>query len=156
MNKEIIPGTGLDELKFGLTRDEVKQQFGEPDEIEQYADEDTDEVLNEAWHYDDLELSISFDKDENWKMSTISVSDASFKIAGKEVIGLTKEELDAFISANDFGNGEMEEWSIDDEETQHVLTIEDKSINFWFNQGKVSEIQWGPLYDSEDNTIWPN
>ena len=156
LSKEILTGKGLEDLMFGQTKEQVKSHFGEPDEIEQYADEETEEVLNEAWHYDSLELSLSFDKDEDWRLSTISVSDESFTLKGKKLIGSTMEELTGFINENKLGEFEAEEWSTEDDDIQQVVSIDGHSINFWFTEGKLSEIQWGPLYDQDDKTIWPN
>ncbi len=158
VTKEILPGTGLEKLRFGMDRTQVKQQLGEPDEIEQFEEEDSGEVLNEAWHFDDLELSLSFDKDEDWRLSTISVSNPDFTLQGENVIGLLQEDLISMIERLELGAHESEEWANEDEdeENQIVVAIPERSINFWFTAGKVSEVQWGPLYTADDQTIWPN
>lgn len=154
--KEIIIGAGIKGLKFGMDRDAVKNSIGSPDEIEQYTDEESDELLNEAWHYDDIELSLSFDKEEEWKLCTISVSDPDFTLNGKKLIGANEADLLEFIDAEGLGSHDSEEWSTEDDETQKVLSIDEKSLNFWFTEGAVTEIQWGPLYTEDDQTIWPS
>ncbi len=156
VSKQINLGKGLGGLLFGVEKNAVSDILGTPDEVEQYTDEETEEVLNEAWHYDEMELSLSFDKEEEWKLCTISVSDADFTLNGEQLIGATEETLIEFIEAQKLGEFEKEEWSLDDDETQMLITIESQSINFWFTEGIVTEIQWGPLYTEDNTTIWPN
>ncbi|MGB0167120.1 MAG: hypothetical protein ACPF8V_09730 [Luteibaculum sp.] len=156
LSKDILTGKGLKDIQFGMERSQVKQIMGEPDEVEQYEDEESEEVITEAWHYDDLELSISFDKYENWKLSTISVSEAGFTLNGKTIIGLLQGELTDLLDELNLGQYEVESWSTEDDDTQDLVTIPHLSINFWISEGKVTEIQWGPLYNEEEQTIWPN
>lgn len=156
ITKEILPGTGLDNLRFGLGRDQVKAVLGEPDEIEQFEDEESEEVINEAWHYDEVELSLSFDAEEDWKLSTISVSNDQFTLNGTVIVGMLQEDLTKILDDQEM-NYEIEEWNNEsDEDIQIVVSAPERSINFWFTEGKVSEVQWGPLYTADDETIWPS
>ena len=56
--KNITPGIGLGVLRFGMTREQIKQLLGAPDEI---VNEEAD---SETWHYDELDLSLNFDQEE--------------------------------------------------------------------------------------------
>ena len=51
MNYEIIPGEGLEQIKIGMTIEQLKQILGEPDEIENLDDEFFDDVCEAIWHY---------------------------------------------------------------------------------------------------------
>ena len=72
--KEIKPGVGLGFLKFGMSRDQVKELLGEPALIDKYSHSDAANDGTESWEYDELFLSISFDEAENWKLMMFSVS----------------------------------------------------------------------------------
>ena len=63
--KDIKPGFGLGNLKFGMTRAEVKLMLGEPSFIDKYSHSESEDDLTESWEYDELELSISFDEEED-------------------------------------------------------------------------------------------
>ena len=146
----ILPNIGLGDIKFGLNRNQVKEILGEPDEIDAFAyDEETQGDLTESWHYDEMELSCSFDESEDWKMVNISVSSIIYILNGEPVIGLSKENLITLIDNANLG--EIEE----DEENQ-VITVIDSQVNFWFDEEGVSEIQWSVNWDEDDNPIWPN
>ena len=73
--KEIIIGQGLGPVKFGMTRDQVEALLGAPDEVEENVDidEDLDEAA-EAWHYDELEMSASFDMEDDWRLGMMAIS----------------------------------------------------------------------------------
>lgn len=146
----ILPNIGLGDIKFGLTRNQVKEILGEPDEVDAFAyDEEQQEDLTESWHYDEMEFSCSFDESEDWKLVNISVSAIIYTLGGEPVIGLSKEQLITVIDNLDLG--EIEE----DDENQ-VITVIDSQINFWFDEEGVSEIQWSVNWDDDDNPIWPN
>ena len=91
--KEIKPGYGLGNLKFGMTRAEVKLMLGEPSFIDKYSHSDSADDLTESWEYDDLGLSISFDEEENWKLIMISITSDFYELNGVSLIGLKEKEL---------------------------------------------------------------
>ena len=79
--KNIELGKGVDNLKFGLTREKVALLMGEPSEKET-IDGDDEMGTSEAWHYDELELSLTFDEDDDWKLTTIAASSPEFTFDG--------------------------------------------------------------------------
>jgi hypothetical protein len=75
----IEEGQGLGILKFGLERNTVELLLGKPDEKETYSYTADDNDLTESWRYDDLGLSLSFDKEDDWRMITIAVSSTDYR-----------------------------------------------------------------------------
>jgi hypothetical protein len=155
--KNIELGKGIDLLKFGMTRNQVKKLIGEPDEIEQFSfTEEEDQGQSEAWHYDELELSATFDEEDDWKLCSLSVSDPEFLFEGVNLIGLSQEEVVQQIELMDLGEIELEEVSDEEASDQQVGSLPEVSLNLWFEDGKLSEIQWGPYWDEDDESyIWP-
>ncbi|MFA6401982.1 MAG: hypothetical protein WCX31_10205 [Salinivirgaceae bacterium] len=142
-------GIGIGPLRFGMEREEAKKLMGEPDEVEEY--DETEDMLgrSEIWHYDDQEISLSFEEGEEWTLVAIATSSEDVTIAGKKMIGLAKEEV--FKFATEFQLGEMEEEQLTDEDgiSSTVLSFYESGMNLWFEDNLLSEIQWGALWDEE-------
>jgi len=154
--KNIELGKGLDELYFGMDREAFRDTMGEPDEVETIENEELPEDTSEAWHYDDLELSASFDKLEDWRLTSLAVSSPDFTFEGIDLIGLSQQEVMEQIEMMDLGDVSIEELSDDEENSQQIATLLDVSLNLWFDNGLLTEIQWGPYWDEEEEEIvWP-
>ncbi len=155
--KNIVPGEGLDALQFGLTRDEVKKLLGNPDEVEVIEnDEDADKT--EQWHYDELELSVSFDEIDNWVLTSIAVSGADYLFDEQPLMGLTMEEVLEFLEESDLGDPEGEELDTDEIGVKvEVISFPENNITFWFENQIPNEVQWSPFLDEdEERYIWPS
>ena len=155
MNNDIKIGTGLGSIKFGCTRDELKNLIGEPSEIDTYnASGEEDEFLTESWHYDEEEFSVSFDEEDNWKLTTIAVSSPEFTLNGIRLIGLSIIEVLNILEDENLGDNELEDLS--DKNVNHkLISFISASLNLWFEDNHLSEIQWGVLWENEDTPIWP-
>ncbi len=145
--RDIIPGKGLGELEFGMSRDTVKALLGEPDETDFFDDADAEEDASESWHYDELEISVSFDEYADWRLSTVAVSSSEYLLFGKSVVGMSQEELLKFLSENGITDTEEEDWSDPDAGDHKLITSEELQVNFWMENGIVSEVQWGVFFE---------
>lgn len=153
--EEINLGEGLGDIKFGMTREQVESILGKPDEVDVYSDPEVDDEDSESWHYDDLELSLSFDEESEWKLITIAVSSDKYRLNGKHVIGLHKEELLPVLESLFLGESETEDWSSEEVPNHVMVAYGDKQVNFWYEDDVLSEIQWGPLFIDDDTIRWP-
>ena len=55
----------------------------------------------------------------------------------------------------DLGDFELEDISTEEHPDQFIATNSDFSLNLFFDGDILSEIQWGPYWDDEDNCpIW--
>lgn len=148
--KEINVRDGLGDLKFGMIRDQVRSLIGEPNEIEK--DSDPEFGMTEIWHYDKLELSLSFDEENNWKLIDIAVSSPGYEFMGESLIGLDKETL--IIKLNSLGlvNLEIESYYDEEDEDEEeeeecfVITSEEFGMTFWIEDDQLTEIQWEPMF----------
>jgi hypothetical protein len=154
---EVKTGEGLGEIKFGITRDQLAEILGQPDEKDGFSYEGEEESVDtEAWHYDQLEVSFSFDKDDDWRLGTIASSSPETTFGGEKVIDLDVDSLMNLLKNKGFENVVLEDLSTDDIPNHHVAVLEEESINFWFEDGELSEIQWSPNWEDEETIIWPN
>ncbi len=145
---DIKIGIGLGNIKFGITREDLLKIAGEPSETEQFSDEN---YITETWHYDEDEFSVAFDEEDNWRLTTIAVSSAKYTLSGNKLIALSFSNVLGLIKDENLGDNELEDIG----ENQQILSFVDKSINFWFENKVLSEIQWGLLWEDEDTPIWP-
>ena len=102
-----------------------------------------------------VSVVLSFDKEENWKLTMISVTSDFYLLEGEPLIGLNEKNILAALTSLKFENIELEDCSEMDGENHKVIEIEDKSINFWFVDGVLDEIQWSPLFIDDDTIQWP-
>lgn len=139
--KNIELGVGIGELKFGMSPDDVIKLLGEPDEKnrEEYSKEDPD-FFSEEWHYDELELSLSFDNLGEMELSTISVSSSEYHFGGKSLIGEKRAEVEKAMKDLAI-NSKWEEFK-NVEENSDMITNEEEGISLWFENGILTEIQW--------------
>jgi len=156
MNKTNIEvGQGILGLEFGMDRREVKKILGKPDEIETWPPDEEEEGSTEVWHYDDFELSASFDEADDWVMTSLAVSSEAYLFEGVNLIGLSLEETMQQIEFLDIGEFVLmdvkpDENDDDDDTENQVATIFHAGVNLWFENGITSEIQWGPIWEEEE------
>lgn len=153
--KEIKPGIGLGPVKFGMSRAEVKLILGEPSNIEKFSYSDSDQDLTESWEFEDQGISLSFDEEEKWKLTMISITSKFYELEGKSLIGLNIEDLLEQLYKFNYGNVDVEDCSDDDIFDNKLIDIVEKSISFWLNDDVLDEIQWTPFFIDEDTIDWP-
>lgn len=153
--KEIKTGFGLGDLKFGMSKEEVENLLGKPDEIDTHTDNQEDEGQTESWHYDEIELSISFEEIDDFRLFSIAVSGRAYELKNKKLIGLQKNELLKNLKEMQIEDLKSEDWTTDDEIKQELIFSENLSLNFWMEDDELSEIQWGPLFEDEETIKWP-
>ncbi len=150
MQDNILPGRGLGELIFGMTRSDVKKLLGEADEIE--AGEENDDL--EYWHYDDLEISLVFDATEHNKLSTIVCANQTMTLYGEKLADMSKDNLVGLLKRK--GHKALT-FTEDFDEDVHLETIEADDIEmlFWLREGGLTEVQFGPFFVDEGTISWP-
>lgn len=145
LQKEIIAGQGVGEIKFGITKEDLKKLVGQASDI------DADDEI-ESWHYDELALSAAFDKEEDWRLISVAVSSPEYTYNGETLLGITPEELVAKLE--NIGIDELEYEDVS--ENEFLISAEQIGINFWVEDKEVTEIQWSVGFDEETETVaWP-
>lgn len=153
--KEIKIGTGLGDIKFGITREELKTIAGDPTEVDTFnASGEEDGYLTESWHYDEHEFSVSFDEEDNWRLTTISTSSPECDYKGLKLIGKGLDHVLALLENENLGENELEDLS-DENINQKLVCLLPSSLNLWFENDDLTEIQWGVLWSDEDTPKWP-
>lgn len=153
MNIEIEPGKGFGKVLFGMTREQIREILGAPDEIE---NDNEGGEKTEHWHYDQHEISALFSETDNWRLLSFAVSNPDCTIEGEKLIGLKETELqDALERIGITEELEYEDLSSDEFPDHIMVYCDELGMNFWLDNGIVSEIQWGPMMKDEDTIDWP-
>lgn len=148
--KAIELGIGIAGIKFGMSKAEVEGILGKPNDVEKELYGEDEEAMLESWHYDEKDLSVGFDEDEDWKLITVAVSEESYTLKGKQVIGLSLEKM--IDTLNSVGIDDLE---LEEDEEISVLYADNLSMKVWLENKVVTEVQWGPLFKDEDTIDWP-
>lgn len=158
--QNILPGEGLGKIRFGISRAQLKELIGEPDEVDEYSYSDSDEELTESWHYDELDLSASFDEEYDWRLVTLSVSGPAYEFMGKKLIGLHRFKLIETLNELGIEDLAFEDISSDESPDHQLIASDEAGINFWLEKDVLTEIQWSPLFiedgDEEDDACGLN
>lgn len=153
ISTEIIPHSGISGLPFGSSRAEIQARLGEPTEIDRYTD--SEEFTSESWHYDDIDLSLVIEEDEDWRLTTFAVSGEQFVLNDQKIIGSSREQAIKMLEALNMGECQVENWSDDEDDEYEILSLPEAWLNCWLLEGVVTEVQWGVSYSNEDEAIWP-
>ena len=158
---KLIPMVGFGNVRFGMTVQEVKKILGKPDEEvdnDRLGEDDEDTMI--TLYYDELGLSLSFDKLTDLRLSDIMTEGySSVSMEGGIRFGMSVEDVRGLVAKADFGP--MEESDLDEEEigdNDEELTSYDLpeiSVSLWFKEDRLDTIQLGPEYDENDNIVWP-
>ena len=152
---DIILGQGLGKVLFGFTREQITHILGEPSEVEQ-MEADKESGAMEAWHYDEQHLSLSFEEDCNWKLTSITSASPEILFEGLDLIGLSQGEVMEQMEVFNLGEFDLEDLSAEILPNPTIAANADFSLNLFFDNAVLTEIQWGPFWDDESEMpLWP-
>ncbi len=143
---EIIPHQGVDELRLGIERGEVELALGPPDKTSR--DMHDDGAVSEIWVYRLMRLELSFDSDNEYRLSHITSYHPYSLIRGFNPMGLTGKFLLQKFPHLD----------LDVEVTADEKYYTDKILDLTFGiaRGKVVSVTVFPEFDESGNHIlWP-
>lgn len=149
---QIQPTIGVGPLRLGMSRDSVRAQFGEPDEVEEATE--VDGVTYQDWTYALAGLGLHFSAEQEWRLERIRVRATTATLGDIQFIGMTETRLRELSLAARVGPLTLEfnpqglnlreyEW-------------DNQGLSFWVEDGKVTCVCVGPVWNtSTDEPIWP-
>lgn len=152
--KNIEPGIGVGEVKFGMLKSDVLGILGMPTDKEVEKDFETGDAV-ETWDYDNCGIAFSFDEEENWKLETITINSSYFEFKGVGLVGKGIKEVQDFIEKNELGEMEFEDYSTEENPNHELIDVDEANMFFWFTDEILQEIQFGVKWDEDDNALWP-
>lgn len=152
----IVAGIGLGKLKFGMERNTVQLIFGKPEEKQNYSYTKEEDDLTESWHYDELELSLGFNQEDDWRLIEIAITSQDYRFREFSPIGLSKQQLIDKLKEKKVNDLQFEEWTTIESQSHELLSSESLGMNFWFDENILTEVQWGPLFLDDETINWPD
>ena len=145
-NIEIALKIGLNELKFGLTPDEVLKILGTPDEKEKLQEEGRD---TEMWFYDEDGITVFFEKFEKMRCVLLETENENTFLFGNKIFELKEKAIKDLFLLNGYSNflEEIETWG------EKRLSVDDALLDIYFEKNKVVAISWGVDYD-DNKPLW--
>ena len=136
----ILPKTGIADIKLGMTKKEILNLLGQPLSKEENPEED-------IWEFNN-DIELSFQQDDAYRLSSIIVSNIHALLNGKNIIGINEADFcvhfPAFQLDEDFGANGKSYWDAE------------LGLMAWLFEGVVCNLTVFPEYDEEsDAPIWP-
>lgn len=153
MKKELIinPLKGLNDLKFGSTKNDTEKYFGKPEETEFMEVEEEDLSDADVWNYNDFEFSVFFEKDLDELLTCFDLSNEEAVLFGEKIFDLDKKKVVELMKKNGFSDSESE----DEDWGEHRLSFNDAVMDFYFEENKLISISWGVMIDDDYKVQWP-
>lgn len=142
----IKPLIGIDNIILGSSKEFVFELLGQPASTN--SDEWPDGTISESWLYPASGLTLNFDSDDNYRLSTISSNSKESELEGLKVIGLNINTVikkhPSIILDEDLTGGVKD------------YVYPEKEISFWVVNDIIENITLFPEYDkSNDLPVWP-
>lgn len=150
---EIILGRGFGNIKLGMTCKEVECIMGSPDEIEEYDYSDAENSV--TYLYYGLGVDLTFESEEEYRLSYISFEKPSFRLSNKIKTGISKDKTMKLCRSLFNTEPEIEDMSDEISKNHKLLSYENENVNFWFTDDTLDEIEIGPFWKDDDTPIWP-
>lgn len=136
----IFPKVGVDKIKLGMNQKDAQAISGAPTNKEKVEEE-------EIWEFDSG-LELSFQAEDNYRLSSITVMDPTALLDSKPIIGITESELESIFP----------EFRLDEDFKQDGKSYYADSLQImaWVFDGEVFNVVIFPEYDENTELpIWP-
>jgi len=150
---EIVLGKGFDKIRLGMEKSEVEQLLGKPNDMEEHIYPEGGS--SETYSYYEEGFDLTFESENESRLSYISVFKDDFHIDNKINIGQTKNELLQIIEKEGFSEPDIEDVGGDEYPGNELIFLKDENLNLWLSDNVLDEIQFGPFWEDDETPIWP-
>ena len=143
----IKPFIGVSDFILGMSRAQVLSKYRKCDKksFETYSDNSHEE----NWFYVDECIELSFQSEDRYLLSTVSIHADDALLDGKKIVGISEKQL-----LSSFPDAILDD---DFEESGRCYMIEQQEIMLWLSDDKVSNVTVFPRYLKDGTTVvWPN
>ncbi|TRX66205.1 hypothetical protein [Carboxylicivirga sp. M1479] len=151
--KAILPYIGFGSIKFGMEEHEVSNFLGDPDEteVQDYGEGAEANVL----YFDEMGISMSFDKEEDYKLVEISFETDKFILLDSIKVGMSKADFLSAIEKLDLSEYQHEDMADEGYDDKEMFVFEKENINIWMDEESITSIQIGPEWVDDETIRWP-
>ena len=141
----IKPLIGIDNIILGSSKEILFDSLGAPETSN--SDEWPDGTISEAWIYIALGITLNFDSDTDYRLSTITVTAKDAELDNIKPIGLNIKTLLAKLPSI-----ELDE---DLSETVKDYVCPEREISFWVVNDVIEHMTLFPEYGADNLPLWP-
>ena len=152
---DILLGKGIKGLPFGLSQDEVRDFFGEPDLVERVDFLEDGTEVTEYWYYEKCGLRASFDQDDDFRLGALGTRSSSYSLEGLSLVGSSHDTVMTELGKLALGSFERNEFSGDEDGDVVQISFEESSLDLWFRDGTLDLLEWGYFWRDEETPLWP-
>ena len=150
---EIKLGLGLENIRFGISRAELKELIGEPSNVEFDSlvdEEDGEKTETEYWEYGQEGLIFEFSSDDGDRINAIEISNINCLINNARLIGKHRDEVLNVL--NSFNIGDYDAVYEGFYDYIHAGLM----IEFSDDDSCLESIKITPIWDLENDCyLWP-
>ena len=149
----VKPGIGIDKIKLGITKQQLIDIIGEPEEIDDFTQDDGEQ--SDTLLYNKLGIDFTFESCEDFKLCYISMDGANFHLDNFFKIGDKKDDILQNLQTLDWDEPVIDDVSSDEVENHILFSFYNQNVDLWFIDDILDEIQIGPLWKDDETPIWP-
>jgi hypothetical protein len=140
---EIKPKQGLGEISFGQPMDQLVEYLGEAEDVENLEDEE--EFSTVILNFYDKGVTAFVEGIEKQVISCFETDNRGATLFGKWVFDMTEEQIRQLMKDQGYSmlDEGMEEWG------ERRLTYEDGMIDFFFDNEKLTSVNWGVMVNDK-------
>jgi len=143
-NFEIKPNTGFGDILFGSDMAPFIKQFGEPEELENFDDDE--EFNTTLLHYWKMGFSVFFVGLSKQTLAGIEIDNPNALLFGQKLIGKSENDIVSLMKAN--GHADYES---DTELGDKRLSFEVGMMDFFFRNDILIYMNFGVMVDENGN-----
>ena len=162
-NYDITPGHGIGQLRFGLSKEKAIDIIGVPDTTSEHKDPESGKTT--VFYYAKKGITAYFEEEDDYCLSSIEIENPHMVFLNEKIYRFTKDQVVALLEKKDFKitseeyvkPNEMEgNATIKDESLEFCISVDDIEINFYFFDDRLLSVQFGVLFDDNDEVSWPD
>jgi len=143
-NFEIKPNTGFGDILFGSDMAPFIKQFGEPEELENFDDDE--EFNTTLLHYWKMGFSVFFVGLSKQTLAGIEIDNPNALLFGQKLIGKSENDIVSLMKANSHAAYES-----DTELGDKRLSFEVGMMDFFFRDDILIYMNFGVMVDENGN-----
>lgn len=142
---EVLIGTGVGNLLFGLTEDKAKVILGLPDKLYE------DDFGCRRLQFNKVRLQLSFEPENGGLLGWIEVHNPNAKLFGHSLLGKSRKTVLDLLKAEIGQPSELDDYGSFD-----TAFYEDQWLELHFQFGRLQNLNLGVLYGNDDEPLWPS
>jgi len=142
---------GFCTLPFGSSKDKAVEVFGQPEEIQNLADD----ILNNnsmVYHYWNEGYSLFFNTNKDQSFCSVEIDNKDTLLFGVRIFSLKEKEIAELMKKNGYelSDSEVHKWG------EKRISFDEAGLDCYFENGKLVSVNFGVLETENNFYYFPN